>query len=44
MSTPPLFRYAGPPELAEAVRPGARGRRPRPLPQEWNVDAGQDPA
>ncbi|MFE2285670.1 hypothetical protein ACFXDJ_16055 [Streptomyces sp. NPDC059443] len=26
MSTAPLFRYAGPPELAAAVLPGARGR------------------
>ncbi|MFF1414941.1 hypothetical protein ACFVX6_35120 [Streptomyces sp. NPDC058289] len=26
MSTPPLFRYAGPPEPAATVRPEARGR------------------
>ncbi|MFF3211694.1 hypothetical protein ACFYYB_13670 [Streptomyces sp. NPDC002886] len=26
MFTPPLFHYVGPPELAEALRPGARGR------------------
>ncbi|MCJ0871613.1 hypothetical protein [Streptomyces sp. AP-93] len=29
MSTSPLFRYTGPPELAEAVRPEARGRAVR---------------